>query len=84
MTATAIVMAVETTLAYWQASRLAALQLQTVIESGHAIQANSFLRLREAVVSFGDPSLDAAHAAISHQDLRSIIRANLENEHGEC
>jgi hypothetical protein len=34
MTATAIVMAVETTLAYWQASRLAALHLQTV--SRHA------------------------------------------------
>jgi hypothetical protein len=46
------------------------------------MQANGFLHLREAVRSVGGVSSDAAHAAMNHQDLRSIIRTNLENEDG--
>jgi hypothetical protein len=61
---------------------VAVLQLQTVIEGAYAIQANGRLRLREATNAFSSMSPEA-HAGMRHQHLRSIISANLENEHGQ-
>lgn len=77
----AIVLEVEASLGLLQASRLAILQLQTVVDGGYAVQANGSLLALEMITFLRRNTLAETPAAHeTFPELRSIIRANMENE----